>query len=289
MGEVHMHPSVERVDLLAAWALPAGDAAPIRAVASLVGGSPLLDAVAAGGWLGGVPLVWFEWDDVGGRPRPPLEFVCVSDDILGDRAARRPPRSPGWAGEVVAWCGEAAVGEAARVVGALGDAGALMHVCTLAPRGLDRVRLGFRVRADEVAGWLRRLDWPGDLAAVAALLTRDGLAGQAVGIQLDLAPALGGYLGVELPELRRGEADREVADAQLAAAATVSALDQGRAALFRGWSGWDEAALRHTHLKLATVDGAWIAKAYLGRTAAAIANDMRLWGASRSRGRLLGG
>jgi hypothetical protein len=292
MGEVHLHPDVARVDLLAAWALPAGEPARLAEVAAWVGGSPLLDAARGGGAWGAVPLVWFEWDDVDGSVRPPLEFVCVTDSILAGPVERGVELDARWFDEVVAWCGGdgVTVGEAGRVVRTLGREGALMHVATLAPRGLDAVRLGFQARADAVPGWLRRIGWPGDLDAVTALLARPGLAAQRVGVQLDLAPRLSGYLGLELPELRRGDGDREAAALLWAAAASVTPVDEARGALFRGWSGWEDdgGALRHTHLKLATVDGAWVAKAYLGRTTAAVAEAMRARGARGQRGVRLG-
>ena len=236
----------------------------------------------------GVPLVWLEWD----LPSPlqvvgPLRFYCLSDAILGQHAEQRPPLAPGawrsWARQVVegiapdaspAWSSGLE-----RVLSALEGDSILVHVASLAPRGVRRIRLVFAIRADRVASWLVRCRWPGDADEVGRVLEKAVLPFAWVGIQLELSPDLEGMIGIELPELRGVDAAHTAGGRYFHEAAVLggSCTKFGEAALSRwlgGYPALQTESVRFGYVKLCRDEVGWAGKLYLGAQTPQVTSEM---------------
>jgi hypothetical protein len=225
--------------------------------------------------LADVPLLWFEWDVEGHTTRDPLVFVCVSDSILG---AEHPP------GADRPWRALAAAlpdrptdvwrARLERLLDALGDDGELLHIAWLGPRECRRLRVVFHVAARSVCSWLAAVGWPGSTAGLSAALFRVTNPFRRMGVQLELEPELGAYLGLEIPEF----ADEPDAHSRFARTleqvATLTRVDPARAERLARWPGpalldgarGPLAVLRHGYVKLVREGDGWQAKGYLALT-----------------------
>lgn len=230
--------------------------------------SPALAAWRPDGALAACPLVWFEWDRSSGRWAEPLCWIGLSSAPLAERGLGDTSNltlARAALGALVA--DTAPYGDTIeRCVEALQGDGELLHMGSLAPRGLSRLRLSFAVRAHAVAGWLSRIGWPGETRAVGRSLFEVEQPYTHVGVQVELTPGVGSYLGVECQEYRTGEhAAAEAAD-QIAAIAALAPVARDPTDALRAWAGEDESGTRHGYVKLVREPGGWSAKLYLGFT-----------------------
>jgi len=258
--EVHLH-GPHRVDILAGRAAegapPAGLWTPTR----------LGREWRPGGAFEGSPLIWLEWDRPFVPPREPLSWVGVSTAPLGS-APLPAGRDAELARAVLGRHHPAAIPALERCLSALDGVGALLHVGSLAARGRDAARLSFGIRASAVAPWLARAGWPGDAGAVGRALFRVQPPFAEVGVQVELVPELGPYLGFECQEFVDGPLARAHAEGHVRAVAGLARMDRDPTPALRDWPGRDPGEVRHAYLKLVAGDP-WTTKLYLGLTGAA--------------------
>ncbi|KYF95944.1 hypothetical protein BE20_43660 [Sorangium cellulosum] len=163
----------------------------------------------------GIPLLWLELDlpdDVARLPSTvpaPYPFPCVDPAVPGGVA-------PGAAGDgaglreqtgvirqaLALLLGEpvppAVDGALLRCIARLPPSGRAMHVAPLAVRGRAAVRLVVAMGKADVPAYLARIDWPGSIANIEALL--DGMVPftSHVSFHLDVGAAVEPMLGLEI-------------------------------------------------------------------------------------------
>ena len=109
-----------------------------------------------------------------------------------------------------------------------------------------------------------------------------------VGIQTELVPDVGDYLGLEVPEAREGRYALDELRQAFARVRHLTDLAPDAIAFLEGWPGPatldDAPVLRHAYLKLVLHPGHWETKAYLGATPTNIDAALR----EASRGVMVG-
>ncbi|WP_437614430.1 hypothetical protein WMF20_15530 [Sorangium sp. So ce834] len=169
----------------------------------------------------GVPLLWIELDlpDDGARVPSsvpaPYPFPCVEPAVPGGVAPAR-PGEVGRAGDGAGLPEQAGVirralalllGEPAppavdgallRCIARLPPSGRAMHVAPLAVRGRAAVRLVVAMAKTDVPAYLARIDWPGSIADIEALLDSMVPFTSHVGFHLDVGAAVEPMLGLEI-------------------------------------------------------------------------------------------
>ncbi len=153
-----------------------------------------------------------------------------------------------------------------RCVQALRGRGELVHLGSLAPRGIPRWRLSCAVQASAVAGWLHEIGWPGDPGPVGAALFAVEAPFARVGVQLEIGPELGEYLGIECREFDDAEAAEAYAPPLVAAVGALADLGRDPTPALLGWPAAGGSGRRHGYIKLVRAGSAWSAKLYLGLT-----------------------
>jgi len=226
---------------------------------------------------------WVEFDLHGGGAPPiaPSLFVDFSDGV--QHAATWAVRTAALH-EVAHLLGHASSAQAAKVDAAVSSLPAhavLLYAGFMLPRGGDAVRLCVMGLArPELVTWLRRVGWPGDVDALAAIMTLlarpdGGAQPQPAILHVDIGAEVGGGIGVEYPFARRPQlsgviAERGVLDT-LVAAGLVTATDRDAVAR---WAGAERRTMPHelwpsllvrrlNHVKLVLDDGGLRAKLYL--------------------------
>ncbi len=237
------------------------------------------------------PLLWFEWDMPDGSPREPLASVCVSNAIVGDRAARRAPtagpardRLHGDVAASLLTAGTRGWRDVLTAVTApLGARGELLHIASLRPRGMDRLRLALWLDAGAVVPWLRAIGWPGPTDDLPRVLLALAPPFRGIGVQIEVGPGVGPYLAFEAPQVR----DRGAARRALPTLCALAPIAPEAAADFLHWPGdglveapeAPEApvpVVRHVYIKLTRGPAdAWSAKGYFGITTQAMAGPAR--------------
>ncbi len=249
-----------RVDLATCVARPDAAALARHAAAS----EPLAPAAAFARWwadgAGGLPLptAWFEFD---ARRAVPLVFAALARgpaDALPDAEQAialldaAPTFRDALSAEVLA--------TARRVLAAL-PAGAIpLHLASLAPRGLAALRLVATVPLAALDPWLDAIGWPGPRGRARTLATRAGAFGSHLNVHLDLGPAVGPGLAVEL--FWRDPGDRRwnrVLDA-LPVDADRPLVDAGRR-----WTSRDPRRRRLQVKLVLAADGSLAARPYLAQ------------------------
>ncbi len=222
------------------------------------------------------PLVWFEWDCPDAVPQVPLESICVTDSIVGGSGPRE--GRCGRALELLCGPAQAAIWNDAvnRLLTALAWRGELLHVAPLRPRGLEHLRLTFFVDAEAIVGWLLAVGWPLPAKPLARTLFRVAMAGQRLGVQLELCAdgTLGPYLGIETREFRNSRGARTWMSPLLAEIAAFAPLSPELVTQAPKWPGWNDGLLRHAYTKLVLHEGEWSAKVYIGMSTPALAQKL---------------
>jgi hypothetical protein len=296
MAEVHLDPALDRIDALAAVVAPAAnDQAGLTSLHQTLPQVEAAQALVRGrSEVAHTPMLWLEWDRRAEGFGAPLEFICVTDAILGAYGHRRPLPDPvAYALDAVAWCAgaEPSLFQDAthELIRKLAGQGELMHVTTLRPRGVDRVRLGFQVASQALVPWLVAIGWRGDISTVSAVAADASCVERSIGVQVEITPQVGSYIGLELPEIRASTDEAQSSWRQAELVKRFAAVEDHRLAAFFAWPGFDldGESLRHGHLKLG-FDGVWRAKGYFGRTRSSVVRAMASWaGIAAGRGGLL--
>lgn len=227
------------------------------------------------------PAVWLEFDFLGGAPVP-FAFLCLDPacaDTFFTRSEAPPPPS-----DVLLAAAERGatllcergtcpgLAVLRRCVAALPPGARALHVAATPHRGTLDLRLHFALSADEVPGWLRAIDWPGDHASVADALALLGVGFRQVGVQLDAGAALRPMLGLEA-YVSHGPAEFDAWSQALAALEAAGLCDPRKSRAVFDWWGHELASLpstscrvhlvRQFYLKLSLNPGALAAKMYL--------------------------
>ncbi|AUX31321.1 MULTISPECIES: hypothetical protein [Sorangium] len=169
----------------------------------------------------GVPLLWLELDlpDDGARGPSsvpaPYPFPCVEPAVPGGVAPAR-PGEVGRTGDGAALPEQAGVirralalllgeppppavdGALFRCIARLPPSGRAMHVAPLAVRERAAVRLVVAMAKADVPAYLARIDWPGSIADIEALLDSMVPFTSHVGFHLDVGAAVEPMLGLEI-------------------------------------------------------------------------------------------
>ncbi|WAS90865.1 hypothetical protein [Nannocystis punicea] len=230
------------------------------------------------------PSVWLEFDFVGAGPPAAFAFLCLdpacANTFRAHRGAERPPMVALMAAAergATLLLGHApsamCIDSLRRAAEALPASGRALHVAATPHRGGDDLRIHYALLAGDVAGWLRRIGWPGDLATVERALAAIGDEFRQVGVQLAAGDSLRPALGLEA-YVSRGPADFPAWQQTFAALAAEGACSPAKArALLDDWWGhgtvslpgapWRVAIHRQFYVKT-VVDGDRLqAKAYL--------------------------
>lgn len=205
------------------------------------------------------PQLWLEWDraDVSAEP---LSWWGVDPGFYDPRRSIPPDQQAELA---IAACGASGGRRAAlrSLAAAIGPRGRLLGVGSLQTRGIDRLRVFFRMPRSEAAAALAAWRWPGDLRAAAAWVDQAVPHLEPACLQVEIDDAPGPYLGVEAPQWERTNSHhrgwgRALVDAGLADARRVEAA--------LAWPGRTVGRFTTSlHLKVTVGQGA-SAKAYLG-------------------------
>lgn len=229
------------------------------------------------------PSVWLEFDFLGAGPPAAFAFLCLdpacANTFRADCDGERPPLDV-----VVAAAERGAqllLGHAPsamsmhslrRAAAALPASGRALHVAATPHRGGADLRSHYALLAHDVPAWLRRISWPGDLAAAEQALAVVGDEFRQVGVQLTAGDALRPVLGLEA-YVARGPAEFPAWRRTFAALVERGACspDKARAAL--EWWGhatvtlpgqpWRVSIHRQFYVKLLVGGAALQAKIYL--------------------------
>ena len=226
------------------------------------------------GWSNlGFPLWWFEWDDPWeNRDAPPLRSACVSHSILGGTL---PSAEELLERAVGLWPSIDAGATVDRIAKAVAPFGEIVHVASLLPRSLPRLRLTLRVQAAELTGLLAAVDWPGDTASVREALELFATPATKIGVQLEVDDRVLPYLGLESREFRSRATVQRHGPKLERALARLAPLPERLLQSLLTWPQRTDEGVCHSYAKL-TLDGReWSSKVYLGVTKPRVAQRMR--------------
>jgi len=229
------------------------------------------------------PSVWLEFDFVGAGPPAGFAFLCLdpacANTFRGHREAERPPLAAVLAAAergATLLLGHApsamCIDSLRRATLALPASGRALHVAATPHRGVDDLRVHFALLARDVPEWLRRCEWPGDLAAVERALAAIGDEFRQVGVQVAIADRLRPALGLEA-YVARGPADFPAWERTFAALTDEGACTPSKTRALLDWWGhetvslpgapWRVAVHRQFYVKVVVDGSALQAKGYL--------------------------
>jgi hypothetical protein len=234
------------------------------------------------GAFGAIPAVWLEWDDVEGRRNDPFMFPIVDPGYLDYLSPFIPSPRPAPISQLSALA-SGWLDAVPRHVSSAQQQALLAHCAELLPadgrlfslaaapqRGHHQIQVVAALPHDKVPSWLDRIRWPGDRAALDALLGWQGTAQGDRCVYIKLTDALLPSLAVDFgpldPGFSWGSLMARLVDAGLADPVKASACLRWRGAgtLEIPGAAWPLSVLRHPSVKVtANPDGRLEAKGYL--------------------------
>ncbi len=205
------------------------------------------------------PTLTVELDGLPGGWGQPFVFAALESET-GVR-----PGKEAWelVGETLALGGGRAPGAVAKALQQLPASAWPAHIASLAPRGRAGARLVVSIPPGEVAAYLRRLRWKGDIPRVGSLVASVGAALGRLNLHLDLGDRVGDEVGIEI--FYPGAPGRDPRWAPVFEA--LRPLAQGapeKLAALAAWPCRKGPLVRLLGIKIVTdVSGAQHAKAYL--------------------------
>jgi hypothetical protein len=149
--------------------------------------------------------IWLEFDVDGSATQVPSLFFALLEPEATLLSAGECERSLSWlCGEALPALWQRAIprsieGHLARCVEALPATADRIQIGTMLARKVDALRFcGFQVMAEAVLPFLGRIEWPGDLEAVAGILERYAGLAHSFCVHVDIAQAVLPTLGLEL-------------------------------------------------------------------------------------------
>ncbi|MCY1058941.1 hypothetical protein [Nannocystis sp. SCPEA4] len=229
------------------------------------------------------PSVWLEFDFDGAGPPASFAFLCLDPACANTFRAHRGAERPAMAALLAAaergstlLLGHApsamCIDSLRRAAEALPASGRALHVAATPHRGVDDLRVHVALLARDVPAWLRRIEWPGEIAAVERALAVIGDEFRQVGVQVAIGDRLRPLLGLEA-YVARGPSDFPAWQRTFAALAEEGACDPAKTRALLDWWGhatvslpgapWRVAIHRQFYVKVIIEGDRLQAKGYL--------------------------